>query len=348
MNAVAFPARYERRDLLGTGQSGEVWSAYDRYLDIVVALKLLRDPTDATGVILEASRLKALEGDRILRVTDVGIEHDIAYLATEIAAGGSAEDRLRDNGYRGLRPDLVVTWARQALVGLRVCHEHGFIHRDVKPGNMFLAGMEWAAIGDFGSAAVMDANGRVPHGGDPLVRAPEMIQGAPGDIRSDMYSMGVTLYRLLTGAWPTENPDWPAFRAAVTSGDHVDLRDAAPHVPDLLARFVRRALQVRVADRYQTSAELHEDLGRLRFDSAWEPQEPHPGHSRCWIQHVHKRPTVHAVCLSGQESAFTIEARRRTGAGTRVTSLCTTDGRASRLATRLRHVFVTLDRLARA
>ena len=347
MNAVAFPARYERRDLLGTGQSGEVWSAYDRYLDIVVALKLLRDPTDATGVILEASRLKALEGDRILRVSDVGIEHDIAYLATELAAGGSAEDRLREDGYRGIRPDLVVTWARQALVGLRVCHEHGFIHRDVKPGNIFLAGSEWAAIGDFGAAAVMDENGRVPHGGDPLVRAPEMIKGALGDVRSDIYSMGVTLYRLLTGTWPAEHPEWQIFRAAVTSGDHVDVRDAAPHVPDMLARCVRRALQVRAADRYQTPAELNEDLGRLRLDSAWEPQEPHPGHARCWIQSVRKNSTSHSVCLSGQESDFMIDARRRTGAGTRVTTLCSTDGRAARVPTRLRHVFMTLDKVAK-
>jgi Serine/threonine protein kinase len=102
--------------------------------------------------LAEARRLKALEGDRILRVHDVDIveDGDCAYLATELALG-SAEARLEDLGGVGVRPDLVVTWVRQALIGLSACHGQGFIHRDVKPGNVFLTGNEWAQLGDFGA-----------------------------------------------------------------------------------------------------------------------------------------------------------------------------------------------------
>lgn len=346
MTDVRFTRRYELRDRLGTGRFGEVWLAHDHNLGINVALKLIRNPSDATEAILEARRLKELESDRILRVLDADIVEagDFAYVATELAAGGSTEDQLRAGGYIGLRPDHVVTWVRQTLIGLTAAHAHGFIHRDAKPGNIFLAGPERAALGDFGSAAPMDADGTVGHGGDPLVRAPEMLKSARSDVRADVYSMGVATYRLLTGRWPVEDPDFSVFKGAVLHARYPDLRDLAPHVPDALGRIVRRAMQVRSEDRFPTPAAMYGALGRLRLTSAWQPVTPHPGDLRCWIQHVTRGHTPHHVCVAQKGVQHSILTKRASGAQTRVLALCLDGVPKARLPRELRRAFGELDR----
>jgi serine/threonine-protein kinase len=340
-----FERRYMRLEPLGSGEHGEVWRAHDNNLGIDVALKLIHDSNDAAEAIPEAKRLKELEGDRILRVHDVDIVEggDFAFLATELALA-STEDGLQQLGEVGVRPDLVVTWVRQGLVGLSACHAHGFIHRDVKPANIFLTGPEWACLGDFGSAAPMDANGTVRHGGDPLVRAPEMIKGARADVRADVYSMGVTLYRLLTGSWPVVDPDWATFRRRVTTGDYVDVRDVAPHVPVALARVLRQAMSISADDRFATALAMHDALARLRLRSVWQPEPPSATGVRRWLQSAGPRDTVHRVTVTPAGKRFVVETRRATGAETRVAALCATDVRGSEVPRVVRRVVTALDR----
>ena len=161
----------------------------------------------------------------------------------------------------GVRPDLVVTWIRQALSGLEACHVHGFIHRDIKPANVFLQSPEWAQLGDFGAAALMDHLGTVGSGGDPLVRAPEMLKGGRIDVRADIYSLGVTLYRLLTGECPVEEPgSWADLKRRVSTADYVDIRGMAPHVPLALALIVRKAMALRAEDRYSSAQDMQHQL----------------------------------------------------------------------------------------
>jgi eukaryotic-like serine/threonine-protein kinase len=337
-----FAGRYELHRQLGHGTFGEVWLAHDHNLSIQVAIKLIRNPASATAILKEASLLKSLEGERILRVSNADVFGDIAYVATEFAPGGSTEDRLREGGFLGIRPDLVVTWARQALVGLEACHRHRLIHRDIKPGNIFLTTDEWAALGDFGSAAPMDGRGLVPKGGDPLVLAPEMHLGEPGDVRADIYSMGVTMYRLMAGAWPIDDPSAAIFSSATRWPPQ--LRDRAPHVPEALSSIIRIAMARRPEDRYATPAEMNHDLGRLTLVSTWQPTVPHLRHVRCWVQRVSKHQTAHEVCLEEGVGSWEITTRRASGGRTRVLQHCADGIRPSELPVKLRRVFVALDR----
>lgn len=291
------------------------------------------------------ARLKSLEGERILRVHDIDVvqEADFAFIATELAVG-STEDELAHRGGLGIRPDRVVTWVRQALSGLDACHVHGFIHRDVKPSNIFLQGAEWAQLGDFGAAGLIDKMGTVGPGGDPLIRAPEMLKGDRVDLRGDIYSMGVTLHRLLTGEWPVEEPgSWPELKRRVTGGDYIDVRVLAPHVSLPLAFIVRKAMSLKPADRYSSAHEMEIDLARLALQSVWQPAAP-ASDVREWTQIAGpKGATVHRVTVTRNLAGFDIETRRVGGAGTRVLALCKPEVKRAALTARLHRIFKVLD-----
>jgi eukaryotic-like serine/threonine-protein kinase len=340
---TGFERRYARIERLGGGQSGEVWKAHDNYFNIDVALKLIADPRYVADAIPEAARLKALEGERILRVLDVDVVEtgDFAFVATELALG-STEDELDRLGCVGVRADRVVTWVRQGLTGLAACHAHGFIHRDVKPANVFLRGPEWAQLGDFGASAPIDADGKVRSGGDPQVRPPEMLKGGRVDIRGDVYSVGVTMYRLLTGEWPVVEADFADLRRRVADADYPDVRLLGPHVPLSLALIVRKAMSVRPDDRYANADEMQEALARVRLTSAWQP-EPRTSTELAWRQVGPVNGTTHHVRVRSNGTRFDIETKRATGAMTRVTALCYSSVPRANFAARLHHVFKTLD-----
>jgi serine/threonine protein kinase len=339
-----FDRRYDRIAPLGGGQSGEVWRAHDNNLGIDVALKLIADPRYVAEAIPEATRLKALEGERILRVLDVDVVEsgDFAFVSTELALG-STEDELERCGGVGVRADRVVTWVRQALSGLTACHSHGFIHRDVKPANIFLQAPEWAQLGDFGAAAPMDENGTVGSGGDPQVRPPEMLKGGRVDVRGDVYSSGVTLYRLLTGQWPVVEAVFADLRRRVADGDYADVRLLSPHVPLTLAKIVRTAMAVSPNDRYPNPHAMQEALSRVRLASVWQPSPPTAG-GQTWRQFI--SGTAHEVTVSENGTRFDIETRRATGAKTRVVASCKTGVTRAALPVRLHQIFRSLDNRA--
>jgi serine/threonine protein kinase len=288
----------------------------------------------------EARLLTALEGDHVLRVYNADTHIDVPYIATRIAAEGSAEDKLVANAPLGVRPDVAVTWTRHLLVGLGSCHSFNLVHRDIKPSNIFLDRPDWALLGDFGLAHPQDANGRVPVAGTPATMAPEMFQHGDGTVASDIYSVGVTMYRLLTGAWPFEGPDPPALASAVVARQYVRLRDAAPHVPRRLADRAEKAMAASPGGRYASWREMHEDLGRHGLRRIWQRRPPHPGHDRCWIEHPSGSGVSYQVCVTvDAQGHFQIETRRATGAGSRVLNYCLSARNESQLAVRLRDVF---------
>lgn len=340
MEGKLVAARYELKRHLGTGEFGDVWVAHDRNLGHEVALKLLPADIDSVVVYQEATMLMTLAGEHILQVYNADRYDDVPYIATKVATG-TVEDELTTYPH-GLRPDLAVTRTLQALVGLESCHVHGLIHRDVKPANIFLLRPDWAALGDFGAAYQMDQAGQVPPGGDPQVRSPEMMKGGRGDVTSDIYSMGVTLYRLLTGEWPYQHANWSELKRLVTTGDCRDIRDSAPHVSNSLARRVRRAMAVDRHDRYQSAMEMHVDLATVYVGRLWQPIGPHPGHRACWTEAPVARRTPYALCVVPTGSRFAIETRRATGARSRVATACLDNLRERRIPLELRRIFALL------
>ncbi len=327
--------RYVLGRRLGSGRYGEVYVAHDRVLDQQVAIKLLRGISDTTPLFREAAFLRSLESPFILRVDNAGIDADIGYLATKVAASGSAEDQLPAFG---LAPDRVLLWTRQTLIGLRACHEHGLVHCDIKPANIFLDEHDRAALGDFGAAQRMDDRGHVRQAGDPLVRAPEMLRGGSGQIRTDIYSVGASMYRLLSGAWPVEEPDdFSVFRQRVRGSRYKRLADLAPHLPKALTSIIRRAMSVDPTTRFASAEDMNIALGRLDLGRRPARTATHDGHVSCWADAPQTGP-ARETCVVEVNGRFDITTRRASGARTRITELCRSGVARVDLATELRRV----------
>ena len=187
------------------------------------------------------------------------------HLVMELVDGPTAEQVVTDTGPMAVGP--AVRLACLLLGGLAHAHARGFVHRDVKPGNLLIGGPKGrrtAKLADFGLARVFEASrlsgltmqGEV--GGTPAFMAPEQIthyrEVKPA---ADQYAAAATLYYLLTGAYPIDLPKDPARRlAAVVAGTPVPIRDRRPDLPDGLARAVHRALSKDPADRFPDAAAL--------------------------------------------------------------------------------------------
>jgi serine/threonine-protein kinase len=185
----------------------------------------------------------------------------------------------------------------------------------------------------------MDERGQVPVGGDPQVRSPEMLRGGRGSVRSDIYSAGVTMYRLLTGSWPVEWPgDFGVLRQQVLDRAFDDLGSAAPHVPWPLVRIVRTAMEAAPADRFVDAAAMNLALSRVDLGRRWARIPTHPGHVGCWCDAPNGKPS-REVCVSGAGRRFSIVTRRAGGRQNRVVDLCLDDVAGARLPVELRRVF---------
>ena len=249
--------RYEILGELGSGANSSVHRVRDIKIGRQLALKLLGIAAEGL-VVREAHALTALESPHILRVFNAGIENDVPFLATDIAPMGSTEDHLVEGV--GVPPELAVRWVRQALIGLGLCHRKNILHRDLTPANIFLDSHDRALLGDFGAAENMGSDGTAAAAGNQLCRAPEGYTG-PVSASSDLFSAGVTLWRLLTGLWPFEARTETELSALIRTGN-LRLRDKAPHVHRSIARVVEMALDPDPARRPPTADAMADLLAK--------------------------------------------------------------------------------------
>jgi eukaryotic-like serine/threonine-protein kinase len=344
MIGTRFADRYDIIGRLGGGRNGDVWRAVDTNQDMEVALKIFAAGTSTILAYPEAQLLTALEGDHVLRVYNADTWTDIPYIATRIASRGSAEDVVEAQA-SGIRLDHAVSWVRQALIGLGACHDRGLLHRDVKPANIFLEGDDRAMIGDFGLAIRLDpVTGLAPMEGTPVTMAPEMWDVGTGGLAADIYSVGVSLFRLVSGDWPVWATTRAAFKPLVLAGSVTRVRDAAPHVSRRLASRIEKALERDPARRFQSWREMHEELGHPGVVArTWRPIAPHTGHRSCWDEATPVRATRYTVCAFADRSDLVeVETRRDTTARTRVVRHCRAGIRQIDLPKRLRAIFEDL------
>lgn len=333
-----FAGRYLLIRQIGQGGFGDVWLALDQHRGHQVALKLFRQPIPALAY-REAQLLTALEGEHVLRVNNADMFIDTPYLDTRVAALGSAEDQLSVQPL-GVTAPLAVRWVRHLLVGLSSCHARRLVHCDIKPSNLFLNTLDLGLIGDFGVTQLMDAQGTVGKAGTPETMAPEMIRDGRGTLLSDVYSSGVTLYRLLAGSWPFRGASQADTEALVVQGRFEPLRTVAPHVSRRLADRVARAMAYNPADRYPSAGSMHDALGAPGLTPrSWQRTAPHQGHDRCWVEQPRVRArTRHQVCVA-KGGDYSIDVRRATGAGGRLTRYCGTAQDDPELVRKLREIF---------
>ena len=261
--------RYKILGELGRGAMGVVYKAEDPNLDRIVALKTIVLDEDAEGrkeyekrFLLEAKAAGKLNHPNIVTAYDFGEEEGVAYLAMELVEGTDLRLRLKDGA--ALSPVDAVDIAQQVAEGLGFAHERGLVHRDIKPGNIMLKPRGQAKIMDFGLARMRVADHKTSTGmvlGTPKYMSPEQVAGQPVDQRSDVFSLGIVLYEMLTGVRLFAGADTPQIMHNVVHVEHEPPSRIKPELPSMLDFVVARALKKDPVVRYQDAYELSADLG---------------------------------------------------------------------------------------
>ena len=259
--------RYKIVDELGRGAMGVVYRAEDPALDRTVALKTIILSDEAEGradyakrFFLEAKAAGKLTHPNIVTTYDFGEEHGLAYMAMELLEGTELRERLKNGA---LPAAEAMEIAAQIAEGLAFAHERGVVHRDIKPGNIMLPERGQAKIMDFGIARMRAADHKTSTGmvlGTPKYMSPEQIVGTPVDHRSDIFSLGIVLYEMLTGVRLFSGDDVAQIAHNVTQVEPEPPTRLDPALPSMLDFVVARALKKDPAVRYQDARELAADL----------------------------------------------------------------------------------------
>jgi serine/threonine-protein kinase len=285
-----FAGKYRVVRILGAGGMGVVYEVEHLTLGRRSALKLLLGRRSASTAIerfkREAQRLAALKSEAIVQVFDAGHDDEgTPYLEMELLAGASLEELVRKGG---LGLERAVAILRGALIGLEVAHAAGFIHRDIKPDNLFVVGDPRSSTAvkllDFGIAkATSEEEGLTREGallGTAYFMSPEHAESAAkADERSDVYSMGATLFRALTGAYPVEPGPTLAVVACIVTGRVArHPREVVPAIPTWLDLVVARAMAHAAVDRYASARAMRDalDAGMAPASTEADTDEPDP------------------------------------------------------------------------
>ena len=267
--------RYRLVKPLGSGGMADVFLAHDNILDRDVALKVMSTRYASDEEFIErfkreAQSAAALSHPNIVSIFDRGASEDgTYYIAMEYLSGGTLKDRILSRGALSARTAAAV--ALQIAEALRAAHERGVIHRDIKPHNILITGSGHVKVADFGIARAADAT-TISHPGDVLGSAkymsPEQAMGEPVGPASDLYSLGVVLYEMLTGRVPFETDGSVGVPVKHVDEEPRPPREVNPEVPEAVEALVLRLLAKDPDDRPGSAAELIGELGRLREDSS--------------------------------------------------------------------------------
>jgi len=250
-------------DRIGRGAFGEVFRAWDTRLDREVALKLLpATSAGATSIIEEGRLLARVRHPNVVTIYGAERIDGKVGLWMELVKGRTLEQVL-DQGKTFDAPDLINIGA-ELCEAVKAVHGAGLLHRDIKCHNVMLADDGRVVLMDFGTGLELDADASGGVAGTPLYLAPEVLRGGEATVRSDIYSVGITLYHLATGSYPVRGRNLETLRQSHEHGDRTDLRAARPELPPKLARVIDRAIDPRPDQRYQNVQALAADLEKLK------------------------------------------------------------------------------------
>ena len=249
-------------ETLGLGGMGTVYKARDTLLDRLVALKLLRKDLeggfDQAALLQQEARVAAsVNHPNVVQVFSSGTDHGQFYLVMELVECGSLDDFIEQQ--KRVPEEQVLETGIQVAKGLRAAQAKGLIHRDVKPANILFADEHTAKIGDFGLAGVAaEAHGEI--WGTPYYVAPERLNNQPEDFRSDMYSLGATLFHAIAGKAPIEGETNSASELRELKKEPLLLSIVAPDVSPATARIFNRMIAPDPAHRFGSYDELVTEL----------------------------------------------------------------------------------------
>jgi serine/threonine-protein kinase len=271
-----FDGRYRIMRKLGTGGMANVYLAEDQELGRRVAIKILDDRHASDEQFIERFRREAknaagLSHPNIVSIYDRGQAEGTYYIAMEYLDGRSLKELIVSRGPAPVH--VAIDYARQILAAVRFAHRHGIVHRDIKPHNVLVDAEGRLKVTDFGIARAggsqMTEAGSII--GTAQYLSPEQAKGAPVDQTSDLYSVGVVLYELLTGVVPFtgDTPVEIAMKHLSTVPDAPSARRS--DIPRDVDMIVLRALAKDPAERYQSADEMDADLARVQRGAAVSP-----------------------------------------------------------------------------
>ncbi len=264
LSAAALAALSQRYDILaeaGHGSMGNVYKARDRETGETVALKLLKPEIASDQAMMDRFKNELLFARKIThknicRVHEFNRIGGVAYTSMEFVEGESLRSAL--NRFGGFPSRKVIDLAQQMCSGLKEAHVQGIVHRDLKPENVMIDGQGNVKIMDFGIARSMEMATRLTGSmvGTPAYMAPEQVAGKPVDYRTDIYSLGLILYEMFTGA-----PAFQADNAVAVALKQMQENPRPPHeiepnIPAAMERVVLKCLEKDPARRFQSAAEL--------------------------------------------------------------------------------------------
>jgi serine/threonine protein kinase/tetratricopeptide (TPR) repeat protein len=268
-------AQYTVLEALGAGAMGRIYKARDERLGRYVALKFLpahlgAEPEAKRRFLLEARAAAALDHPNICTIHEIGATNDgQPFIAMALYHGETLQARLTA-GPLGLGEIVSITL--QIAHGLAKAHEHGVIHRDVKPSNIMLLADGTAKILDFGIARIEDVPA-VAHDGRALgtvaYMSPEQARGDVVDIRTDVWSLGVVLYEMLAGVRPFRGDNTQQLRHQLLTTEPRSVGALRPGLPGAVEALLRNALAKAPGERYASMAQMAEDLAALAPANRW-------------------------------------------------------------------------------
>jgi eukaryotic-like serine/threonine-protein kinase len=260
--------RYVIQSELGRGAMGVVYKATDTVLERTVAVKTVNMALERDGAeryearfYQEARAAGGLNHPNIVTVYDVGKAGDVAYMAMEFIEGVELRTLLGEG--RRLPVPQAVSIAAQVAEGLGYAHQHGVVHRDIKPANIMVTPATPVKITDFGIARMRASGDLTQTGmmlGSPKYMSPEQVIGKRADHRSDLFSLGVILYEMLTGATPFNGDNVTALMYQIVNFAPPAPSTVNASVPELLDYIVAKMLAKALEERYQSAQDLAGDL----------------------------------------------------------------------------------------
>jgi CRP-like cAMP-binding protein len=257
-------AKYILKDIIGNGGYSIVYRGVHEALNMPVAIKMMKhDLAMETDFIInfrnEAKIIAKFNHENIVKVYDIEERYQTLFIVMEHLEGMSLRKALQT--MLRLSAKQVVSYLLQVCAGLAYAHEHGIVHQDIKPGNIFILPDEKIKILDFGLACPCGSENLLT--GTPFYMSPEQIDCIPVDERTDIYGLGITAYEMLTGQRPFPEEDAWAVMDMHIKMDIPNPADLVSNIPDGLCNFILKACARDLTERYQNMTQVMADLNPL-------------------------------------------------------------------------------------
>lgn len=257
---------FEIKELIATGGMAAIYKAVQISLDRMVAIKILhghlaQDKNFITRFEREAKAAANLKHENIVNIIDYGQADDMYFIAMEYVEGKSLKELI--DSIRFIPHDIALTIAYEVCRGLHHAHHKGVVHRDIKPANILIGYDGMVKITDFGLAQAQDLTSITVTGsivGTPAYMSPEQAAGKKVDTRSDIFSLGVIIYEMVTGSKPFKGKSYSATIHEILTVIPPKPRAANPLVPKAISEIIEKMLEKDLEKRYQHIPEVGDDI----------------------------------------------------------------------------------------